>query len=69
MAKQTSSSGFAPQREAFTVAELAQAYRLSRATLYNLWKSGRGPKRVRIRGRVLISRDAADCWRRELEEQ
>lgn len=57
----------APEREAFTVAELAHAYRLSRATLYNLWREGAGPKRMRVRGRVLVSRDAAEDWRRQLE--
>jgi predicted DNA-binding transcriptional regulator AlpA len=57
----------AAEREAFTVAELAEAYRLSRATLYNLWKDGCGPKRMRVRGRVLVSRDAAEHWRRHLE--
>ena len=55
------------EREAFTVAEFARAYRLSRATLYNLWKDGEGPKRMRVRGRVVVSRDAAERWRRELE--
>jgi predicted DNA-binding transcriptional regulator AlpA len=57
----------APEREAFTVAEFAQAYRLSRATLYNLWRDGEGPKRMRVRGRVVVSKDAAEQWRRDLE--
>ena len=58
-----------PVREAFTVDELARAYRLSRATLYNLWRDGAGPQRMRVRGRVLVSRDAAEKWRRDLESR
>ena len=46
--------------KAFTVDEFAEAFRLSRATIYNLWRSGAGPTRMRVRGRVLISREAAD---------
>jgi predicted DNA-binding transcriptional regulator AlpA len=53
---------------AFTVDEFAEAYRLSRATLYNLWRDGAGPTRMRVRGRVLISWAAAEDWRREVEQ-
>src|SRR5256885_10624983 len=49
---------------AFTVDEFAEAFRLSRATVYNMWRDGRGPAKMRVRGRVLISREAADRWRR-----
>ena len=53
--------------QAFTVDEFAEAFRLSRATVYNMWKDGTGPARMRVRGRVLISRDSADRWRRAIE--
>lgn len=52
---------------AFTIDEFAEAYRLSRATIYNLWRDGAGPAKMRVRGRVLISRDAAESWRRQVE--
>jgi hypothetical protein len=52
---------------AFTISEFAQAFRLSRATVYNMWRDGCGPAKMRVRGRVLISREAADRWRREIE--
>lgn len=59
-----------PQCEplAFTVDEFAEAYRISRATLYNLWRDNAGPTRMRVRGRVLISRAAAEDWRRGVEQ-
>jgi excisionase family DNA binding protein len=55
--------------EAFSVAEFAQAYRVSRATVYNMWRDGEGPARMRVRGRVLISRDAAEKWRASVEQE
>jgi hypothetical protein len=55
--------------QAFTIGEFAQAFRLSRATLYNLWRDGCGPARMRVRGRVLISRAAAERWREQVESQ
>ena len=54
---------------AFTVDEFAVAYRVSRATVYNMWRDGEGPAKMRVRGRVLISRDAAEQWRRVVEAQ
>jgi excisionase family DNA binding protein len=54
-------------REAFTVDEFAEAFRLSRATVYNMWRDGSGPAKMRVRGRVLISREAAENWRRQVE--
>ena len=54
-------------QEAFTVDEFAEAYRLSRATVYNLWRDGCGPAKMRVRGRVLISREAANLWRQQVE--
>lgn len=56
-------------RLAFTVEEFAEAFRLSRATVYNMWRDGTGPARMRVRGRVVISRDAADEWRRRCEQE
>lgn len=54
-------------RGAYTISEFTEAYRFSRATLYNMWRDGCGPRRLRVRGRTLISREAADEWRRSLE--
>ena len=52
---------------AFTIDEFAAAYRFSRGTLYNLWRAGEGPETMRARGRVLISRVAAEKWRVKME--
>lgn len=55
------------EKQAFTVDEFAEAFRLSRATVYNMWRDGSGPARMRVRGRVLISRSAAKEWRKNVE--
>lgn len=52
---------------AYSVSEFATAYGISKATLYNMWRDGCGPMRMRVRGRVLISCTAAEKWRQDLE--
>ena len=59
----------APERQAYSVEEFAEAYGLSRATIYNLWKANAGPRAMRVGRRTLISRAAAEDWRREVEQQ
>jgi predicted DNA-binding transcriptional regulator AlpA len=41
---------------------------LSRSALYNAWKAGRGPRIMRIGRKVLITREAAEQWRRQCEQ-
>ena len=62
-------NGRPAETQAFTVDEFAEAFRLSRATVYNMWRDGAGPAKMRVRGRVLISRAAADKWRQQVESQ
>ena len=44
-------------------------YGISRSLLYKLWKDGDGPKITRVRGRTLISSEAATEWRRRVEAE
>ena len=65
---QTSSNRIhVPEREAYSVVEFAQAYGLSRATIYNLWKDGSGPRLMRVGRRTLISKQSAAEWARRME--
>lgn len=54
-------------RECFTVEEFCSAHRVSRASFYNLVQRGLGPKTLRVGRRVLVSREAAEAWRRLME--
>ena len=56
-----------PEREAYSVVEFAHAYGLSRATVYNLWKDGIGPRPMRVGRRTLISKQAAMEWAQRME--
>jgi hypothetical protein len=52
---------------AFSVAAFCRSHGISRSLLYLLWREKRGPRVLRVRGRTLISAEAAADWRREME--
>jgi hypothetical protein len=49
---------------AFTIPEFCSAHRICRATFYNLVRDGQAPRRMKVRGKVLIEAEAAAEWRR-----
>ncbi len=51
----------------FTVAEFCSAHRISRSKLYQLWRSGIGPRSIKVGSKNLITAEAASEWRRQLE--
>jgi excisionase family DNA binding protein len=53
----------------FSVAEFCHAHGISRGTFYKLLGEGRGPKAVKIGRRTLISNQAAEAWRRRIEQE
>jgi hypothetical protein len=54
-------------QEVYTVAQFCAAYAISRAKLYQLLVAGTGPHTYKLGKRTMISREAAEAWRRELE--
>ena len=52
-----------------TVLEFCEVHRISRSLFYLLVKDGKGPRLLRCRGRTLVTREAAEAWRRKMEEQ
>jgi hypothetical protein len=52
---------------AFTVPEFCEAHRISRALLYLMLRDGRGPRVMKAGRRTLISKEAAEAWRHQLE--
>jgi hypothetical protein len=52
-----------------SVAEFCQTHRISRGTLYKLFGQGVGPTAVKIGRRTLISSEAAQEWRRRMEQE
>jgi hypothetical protein len=60
-------SAAALEPEAVDIPTFCLLHSISRASLYNLWRNGHGPTVMRIGSRVLISRESAALWRREME--
>lgn len=54
-------------RVAFTVPEFCDAFRISRAHLYNLIGRGEGPVFFKAGRRTLIAREAGAQWARRME--
>lgn len=53
----------------FSVAEFCRAHSISRGTFYALLKEGRGPTISKVGRRTLISAEAAEAWRRRMEQE
>ncbi len=54
-------------RSVYTINEFCDEYRVSRTLLYGLIKEGRGPRLMKLGRRTLISVEAANDWRRQVE--
>ena len=54
-------------RAALSVREFCLTYGISRALFYVLLREGTAPRVMRVRGRLLISADAAKDWQRQAE--
>jgi hypothetical protein len=52
---------------AFTVREFCTAHRISLAFYYVMKSEGWGPREMRAGSRVMVSREAAEDWRRARE--
>jgi hypothetical protein len=48
----------------YTVAEFCSAHKISRSKLYELWRSGIGPRSIKLGSKNLITAEAACEWRR-----
>ena len=56
-------------RAALSVTEFCMSHGISRALFYLLLRDGSGPRVMRVRGRVLISTEAASEWRQRMERE
>jgi predicted DNA-binding transcriptional regulator AlpA len=65
MAKQNES--ITGHRPALSVDDFCEKYRICRASFYNLLKTGRGPKVLKLGARTLVSAEADDEWRQQYE--
>ncbi len=54
-------------KAAFSVADFCREHGISRAFFYKLLLEGCGPRVMKVGRRTLISREAAEQWRRRME--
>ena len=50
-----------------SIDEFCEAHRFSRATYYNLKRTGKAPNEMAVGSRRLISDESAEQWRRDRE--
>jgi hypothetical protein len=55
-------------KDSYSIAEFCARHGISRSGFYNLRPEDR-PQLMRVGARILISREAAEKWRREMERQ
>ena len=55
--------------EAFSIEQFCIAHSISRSLFYLLGNEGRGPRTFNAGRRRLISKEAAEEWRRKMEQQ
>ena len=51
----------------YSVTEFCREHGISRGLFYQLLKEGRGPRVMKVGRRTLVSREAAEDWRRRME--
>ncbi len=54
---------------ALSIDGFCKSHNITRAFLYQLWQRGAGPTRMKVGSRTLISVEAAEAWRRQMEVQ
>ena len=56
------------EQKLYAIHDFLNAYPISKASLYRLWRKGRGPKIIRIGHRTFISVKSAEEWVNGLEQ-
>jgi transposase-like protein len=54
-------------KASYSVSEFCREHGISRGLFYNLVRDGRGPRIMKAGRRTLISHEAAEEWRRNME--
>jgi excisionase family DNA binding protein len=54
---------------AITVREFCETHRISRSTFYNLIRTGRGPRVMKIGEKTMVSQEALQDWYRASEAE
>jgi hypothetical protein len=52
--------------DAYSIGEFCRRHSISQGTYYNLRNAGKGPQEGKVLGRVLITKESAQDWRKEI---
>jgi hypothetical protein len=52
--------------DAYSIEEFCRRHSISQGTYYNLRNAGKGPQEGKVLGRVLITKESAQDWRKEI---
>lgn len=55
------------QRDAYSIDSFCEAHSISRASYYRLKAEGKAPREIHIGRKPIITREAAEDWRRSME--
>lgn len=58
-----------PSTDAESIPEFCVRNRISMSLYFKIMRAGRGPRIMKIGHRTLISREAAEAWRRKCEAE
>ena len=53
--------------DAYSIPEFCRRHNISRGSYYNLKARDEGPREARVLNRILITKEAAEAWRRARE--
>jgi hypothetical protein len=52
--------------DAYSIGEFCRRHSISQGTYYNLRNAGKGPQEGKVLGRVLITKESAQDWRKAI---
>jgi excisionase family DNA binding protein len=56
------------EKDSFSIQEFCVRHGISRSAFYKAIDAGQAPRLMRVGSRVMISKEAAEAWRREREQ-
>lgn len=62
-------SSISSSEKLLTISDFCSRNLISRAGLYNLWSNGKGPRRMKVGAKTLITPEAEKDWRRQCEQE
>ena len=56
------------EKDAYNILEFCQRHGISRSAFYKAIDTGQAPRLMHLGSRILVSKEAAEAWRREREQ-